>query len=99
MIRFTRSVRIASGKFTQAIQWAKETTEFLNKKYKAQVSVYMDSFGEIGTIRWFVDFPDLATFEKQRNQEMADREYLQKMNQAGDLFIQSSGYDTVMQSI
>jgi len=36
------------------MQWAKEIAEFVNNKYKTQVSIYMDSFGEFGTIRCFV---------------------------------------------
>ena len=99
MIRWTRSAKIAYGKFPQATKWAKEITEFSNKKYKTQTSVYLDSFGEYGTIRWFCDFADLAALEKVGNQLMADQEYLKKVSQAADLFIQGSGYDTVMQAI
>jgi hypothetical protein len=99
MVRWTRSARIAAGKNLQAVKWAKEIADFDNKKYKIQMSVYMDSFGEYGTIRWFVDFADLAALEKVGNQLMADQEHLQKLSQASDLFIQGSTYDTVMQSI
>jgi hypothetical protein len=99
MIRWTRSARIAPGKYLQAIQFAKEIVEFSNKKYKTQTSVYMDSFGEYGTIRWFADFADLAALEKVGSQLMADQEYLQKGNQAADLFFQGSFFDTVMRAI
>jgi uncharacterized alpha/beta hydrolase family protein len=97
MIRWMRSLRIASVKyFPQATQWAKEIAEFVSKKYKIQVSVYMDSFGEIGTIRWFCDYADLATMEKVRNQIDTDQEYWQKVIQASDFIMQGSVYDTVM---
>ena len=100
MIRWTRSLRIASAKyFPQAMQWAKEITEFVNKKYKIQVSVYMDSFGENGTIRWFCDYADLATMEKVTNQMATDQEYWQRVIQASDFIMQGSVYDTVMRAI
>jgi hypothetical protein len=100
MIRWTRSLRIASAKyFPQAMQWAKEIAEFINKKYKIQVSVYMDSFGEIGTIRWFCDYEDLATMEKVRSQMDKDQEYWQKVIQASDFIMQGSVRDTVMRAI
>ena len=99
MVRWTRSAQIASGKFPQASQWAKEIAEFSNKKYKTQTSVYMDSFGEYGKIRWFCDFADLAALEKVGGQLMADQEYLQKLIQGTDLFIHGSIFDTVMHSI
>ena len=98
MIRWTRSAKIVPGKFGQAIKWAKEITEFINKKYKNQTSVYMDSFGEYGTIRWFADYKDLAALEKLGNQILADQEYRQKVNQATELLIQGSIFDVVMQS-
>jgi hypothetical protein len=99
MVRWTRSARIVPGKFSQAIKWAKEITEFINKKYKLQQSVYMDLFGEYGTIRWFVDYADLAALEKMGNQILADQEYRQKVNQATELLIQDSVFDTVMHSM
>jgi len=100
MIRWTRSVKISSGKYLpQAMQWAKEMTEFANKKYNIQVSVYVDSFGEIGTIRWFCDYEDLAAMEKVGNQLNTDQEYWQKVSQASDFIMQGSAYDTVMRAI
>jgi hypothetical protein len=91
MIRWTRSLRIASAKyFPQAMQWAKEIAEFVSNKYKIQVSVYMDSFGKIGTIRWFCDYVDLATLEKVMNQLNTDQEYWQKVFQLELTFTQAS---------
>lgn len=100
MIRWTRSLRIASGKFyPQAMQWAKEIAEFVSKKYKIQVSVYMDTFGEIGTIRWFCDYEDLASLEKVMNQLNADQDYWPKVIQASDFIMQGTVKDTVMRAI
>ena len=99
MIRFTRSARIVHGKFPQAVQWAKEITEFANKKYKIQMSVYVDCFGEVGTIRWFADYADLATVEKIRNQILADQEYWRKFNQSAELLVHGSLFDMVLQPI
>ena len=99
MVRWTRSARIAARKELQAMKWAKEIAEFANKKYKTQITVYMDFFGEVGTIRWFNDYTDLAAFEKVRSQLLADQEYFQKLNQATELLVQGSGFDTVMHTI
>ena len=99
MVRWTRSAQIAHEKVPQAMKWAKETAEFANKKYKTQITVYMDFFGEVGTIRWFNDYTDLAAFEKVRSQLLADQEYFQRLTQAADLLVQGSGFDTVMHTI
>jgi uncharacterized alpha/beta hydrolase family protein len=100
MIRWTRSAKVSSAKnMPKAVQWAKEVAEFITKKYKIQVSVYMDSFGDVGTIRWFCDYEDLAAVEKLGKQLIADQEYLKRLAETDDLFMQGSVYDTVMQAI
>ena len=99
MIRWTRSARMVPGKLLQTVQWGKEIVEFANKKYKIQVSFYMDFFGESGTIRWFCDYADLAAFEKVANQLLADQEYLQKVTKGAEFLISGSVFDTVMRAI
>ena len=99
MIRWTRSARITPGKFMETIKWAKDIAEFINKKYGSQVTVYLDSFGEFGTIRWFADSADLASLEKLQHQLNADHEYLQKVLQGADLVMPGSVFDTVMRAI
>ncbi len=100
MVRWTRSLRVSSAKYVpQAMQWAKEIAEFVSKKYKIQVDVYTDSFGEINTIRWFVDYADLATMEKVMSGIMTDQEYWQKVIQASDFIMQGSSHDIVMRAI
>jgi hypothetical protein len=39
------------------------------------MSVYVDSFGEVGTIRWFAGYADLAAMEKVGNQIFMDQEH------------------------
>ncbi len=99
MVRWTRCTRIKYGAFIQAVQWAKEITKFVNEKYKIKLSVYMDSFGDFGTIRWFCDYADLAAMEKVGHQLLADKEYLQKVNKGADLLIPGSVCDTVMRAM
>jgi len=99
MVRWTRSARIAPGKFMEAIRWAKEIAEFTNKKYGSQVTVYLDSFGEFGMLRWFADSADLATLEKQQHQLNVDKEYLQKVSRGTELVVLDSVFDMVMRAI
>jgi hypothetical protein len=100
MIRWTRSAKISSGKYMpRAMQWAKEVAEFVSKKHNIQVSVYVDSFGEIGTIRWFCDYEDLGAMEKVGNQLNTDQEYWKRVSEASDFIMLGSVYDTVMQAI
>jgi hypothetical protein len=58
-----------------------------------------DVFGEPLTIRWFCDYPELATLEKITGQMGADQEIMQKILQMCDYFVQSSLRDRVMRSL
>jgi hypothetical protein len=100
MIRWTRSIRVASVKnYLQAVQAAKEVAQNESKKYGIQMSAYEDVFGEPLTIRWFCDYPDLATLEKITNQINADPETMPKILQMSDYFVESSVRDGVMHSL
>ena len=99
MVRWTRAGRVARGKEQQAMQWAKELTEWANKKYGGQLSVYIGYFGDYGTIRWFWDFESLAELEKAAGKVMGDQEYWQRHNRAVGLWVEGSLTDTVMASL
>ena len=99
MIRWTRSARIAPGKLVEALQFSTEIIEY-TKKYEgvSNANVFLDSFGEVGTIRWFADYDDFASWEKVSNQIFADPEWFKKMDAIKDLFIPGSTHDLVMRS-
>jgi len=99
MIRWMRSARI-SGDIMKAIAWSKEIAEYA-KKYEgvSSVNVFLDAFGDNGTVRWIVDYEDLATLEKAQNQLIADQEYWKKLEKAQGLFIEGTIHDVAMRSI
>jgi hypothetical protein len=84
---------------SQAVQWAREIAEYINKKYGLSVGAYANEFGEIDTIRWFVDYANLESVEKLRSELILDREYLKKIGPVVELFIEGSFYDTVLRSL
>jgi len=96
MVRKVRSGRAKTEKLWQAVQWAKEIAQYINKKHGVPVAVYVEKFGEIGTIRWFFDQTNMEAVEKLDNQLMADKEYIKRVGQVGELFIEGSFHDTVM---
>ncbi len=100
MIRWIRTGQIAAGKTLPAIAWAKEIAEYV-KKYEGSSTcdVFMDAFGEVGTIRWIIDYEDFASMEKVQNQVMSDPEFHQKAEKTRELFIEGKVHDVVMRSI
>ncbi len=99
MVRWVRSGRARAGKMSQAVQWAKEITEYINKKYGVSVSAYANEFGEIDTIGWFVDYANLDSIEKLRSELILDREYMKKVSPVAELFVEGSFCDTVMRAL
>ena len=96
MIRWMRSGQIAGGKTMQAISWIKELQGYLKEKYDSKLEVFGDVFGEVGTVRWIIDYEDLAALENAHKQIMGDQEYWQKLEKTPDLFIQGKVNDVVM---
>ena len=100
MVRFMRSARVAPGKILEAMSFATEIVDYL-KKFEGHppLQVFVDIFGDITTIRWIRDHKDLASLEKVANQLRTDQEYLEKVDNAGSLFIPGSIQDIVMRSL
>jgi uncharacterized alpha/beta hydrolase family protein len=100
MIRWIRTAQIAGGNPMPAIAWAKEIAEYV-KKYEgfSSIDVFTDTFGQVGTIRWVVDYEDLASFEKVQNQIMTDPGFFEKTEKVPELFVEGKTHDTIMSSV
>lgn len=103
MVRFQRRLLVSGGKEREAMQWATEICQYLQKNYKgvSTVGAYVELFGKVGAIHWFADYENLAALDAANVQLMGDERYwerLTKANKAG-LFIEGSGQDTLTQSL
>jgi len=97
-IRWMRTATIANGKYMEAISWAKEVSGYVEKKWGTPpVSVFIDTFGPMGVVRWTTDYADLAAVEKVQNQMMMDQAYWQLIDKAfkNGLFQDGTGVDTI----
>ena len=101
MLRFHRSARTAVGaRFPEAVQWAKEVTEYINSKYpEATLLAFAEQYGAVGTIHWYVDYEDIATLDRVGSQILTDEGYWAILGKAADLFIEGSTKDTLMVSV
>jgi hypothetical protein len=61
--------------------------------------VFLDMAGNTSTIRWMIDYPDLATFEKVFKQVQADAEYWKLLGEYDDAFVQAEVEDLVLTQI
>jgi len=96
-IRWTRTGQIKASKVMEAIAWSKEMAAWIAKKHHVTVDTWLDSAGALNTIRWSVDQPDLASFDKAMTAVMMDPEYWKFVDKAmkAELFIDGAGVDTI----
>jgi hypothetical protein len=97
-----RTAQISKAKFPEAIAFAKEVSGYVEKKFGSpKIGVWLDTFGELGTLRWTLDMPDLAAVEKLWGQALADADYWKMLERArtAELFIDGRTIDTVSRAV
>ena len=97
MIRFTRSVTVASGHFAEASSFAAKVNDFINSQFPdAGMRWGIQVGGPVTTVHWTLDLPDLAAVEHTMTQLLTNVEYVSLVDSAGDFFVQGSGHDTIV---
>ena len=96
-IRWMRTGQIKNGRVMEAMAWSMEVCGWVEKKHNIKVHTWMDAVGSLGTIRWTVDYPDMAAFDKVMTAVNMDPDYHKFVAKAfqGDLFIDGVGVDTL----
>jgi hypothetical protein len=97
MIRFMRKARVAHGKGSEALQFAREAA-YYNKNFKGapQVKVFVEVAGDYTTIHWQSDYENLAAFEQVVAQTLTDEKYIKMLNDAGSYFVEGSVQDKLI---
>lgn len=103
MIRLQWTARISRGKNQGAIQWAKETTQYLQSKYPdiLAIAAYEEHFGDVNTIHIFSDYESLATLESVEAHYPSDSGFQALMKKSNEeyLFIEGSIHGTLVKSL
>jgi len=100
MIRFQRSGKVKNGKLLDGIQFAKEIAEYIHSQHPVvSVQVYMEQFGNFGTIHWHTDYKDLATLESVTTKLLADQKYLAIASKGIEFFIDGGFHDCLISSV
>lgn len=98
MIRVMRTIRIARGvPVNDVVSYAKEIVDYINKiDGVPEYSVYLNSLGKLGTLRWFADYEDLATYERVTLKLSVDQGYLDLAMKGQNFAIEGSAHVEVM---
>ena len=101
-VRWTRTAKIRDSKFMEAIAWGKEMSGFVEKTFNTpKAHVFIATFGEMGTIQWSIDFPDLGAVEKVQTQVLTNPTYWQHVQKAvkDGLFIDGQTVDHIYREV
>ena len=100
MIRWQRSIRSSGARNLEAVQWAKEVTDYINSKHPDhKVQAFSSRFGDVSLLVWQVDFEDLAALDKYQESFNTDQGYWEMVNNAAGFFIEGTVYDNVFESL
>ena len=99
MIRFVRTASIASGKFGDAIAFAKQISEFLKRQHGLNLEVMIPVGGNPQRIAWRAEYEGLAALDAMQTKILADREYLELVAKGSSNFIAGSFNDEIWRTI
>lgn len=88
MYLFVRRARLAGGRTREAMSWATEMTEKVNRITALGVSLYQQVFSaEFGTVSWSAFVPDLAAIEAAGDKLAADDDYISSADRGAELTV------------
>jgi hypothetical protein len=98
VIRWTRTARIASGKWPEVMTWAEEIAECVSQVTGVKVQLFVQVGGPVGTLEWASDYDNMAAMEGAATKVNADATYVKLAKSAGEFLVEGSGHDTIMRS-
>ncbi len=101
-VRWMRTIKVKDSKVLEAIAWGKEVCGYAEKKFNTpKIHMWIDSFGEMGTVRWTMDLPDTGAWEKINAQIMMDQDYWKLIHRAiaAGLFIDGTAVDQIFREV
>jgi hypothetical protein len=99
MITFVRTATIAPGKTVEALGFARQIAELVEKITGVKVSVSMPVAGNPFRIAWVAAEPDLGAVESNTNKLLSNPEYMKLSESAASLFLPGSAHDEMWRSV
>jgi len=78
---------------------AKEVADHLGRGYGVELRVFMEVFGDVGTVFWMGDFEDVATLERLAEQTAQDQEYRAILKRGNELSVGGTLRDRVLRHV
>jgi hypothetical protein len=85
-VRFIRKSRISDGKRDEALAFAAEISDHFTETYGPAVTWGLEVGGDTGTVYWFADYENLASYETVIQASMVNAETNKLLDQAVGIF-------------
>ena len=99
MITFVRTATIAPGKVAEALAFAHQIAQLVDKITGLKVGVSMPVSGNPFRIAWVAAEPDLASVEANTNKLLSNPEYMKMSEGGASLFLPGSAHDEMWRSV
>ena len=94
----TRAV-MASGKYGPAMEFGVEISNYMGKALNTQSSFVKSGYGAFAGVAWILGFASVEDIDRFDDFQMSDAGYLEMVGSAGDLFVENSGFTSLIEKI
>jgi ketopantoate hydroxymethyltransferase len=99
MIRFVRTSNIAPGRFADALAFAKEISDYIQKNSGTRVEVMLPVGGNPQRVAWRAEYENLGAMETSQMKMLADPKYLELAAKGATNFIAGSTNDVIWRTV
>jgi hypothetical protein len=99
MITFVRTATIAPGKVGEALAFAHQIANLVEKITGLKVGVSMPVGGNPFRVAWVAAQPDLAAVEANNSKLLSNPEYMKLTEGSASLFLPGSAHDEMWRSV
>jgi hypothetical protein len=94
----TRAV-MASGKYGPAMEFGVEVSNYMGKALNMQSSFVKSGYGAFAGVAWILGLDSAEDIDRFDDFQMSDAGYLKLVEKAGDLFVENTGFTSLIEKI
>ena len=98
MVRARFMVQVRYGHFAEYLKAAEQLNEIARERGWATATFWVATVGTANELIAEVDYPDLATFEREGDAQAADAEWMKVIRSTVDMVVQGSARSELFQT-
>jgi hypothetical protein len=98
MVRTRFIAQVRYGHFAEYLKAAEQLNEIARKRGWAEATFWVPAAGAVNEFIAEVDYPDLATFDRENAAQFSDAEWMKVIRSTVDLVVQGTGRSEILQT-